>query len=314
MGGPGGGDTRNFEIVSRALRRIHRKKDCHMNASTLQTRAFGKTGIQVTIVGLGGEGILRTYGREPDAGAVIREALDQGIAYYDCARAYAGSEGYYGLMWSEHPEARSGIFQAGKSAERSKKGALADLDDTLSTMHIQHLDLWQIHDVRTEDDFHRIDGPEGALEAFLEAKAAGKARFIGVTGHHDPEILTRAVREWPVDSVLLPVNPVEGALGGFLDMTLPAARKRGIAVIGMKVLGASHYLAPQSGLTADVLIRFALSQAVDLVVVGCASPEQVRTLANIGKGFEPLTLSEQNQLVESFRPYARRLAYYRGAF
>lgn len=285
-----------------------------MNDLTVQTRSFGKTGIQVSIVGLGGEGMLRTYGQEKAASEVIREALDQGITYFDCAKAYAGSEGYYGLMWSKHPEARSGVFQAGKSAERTKKGALADLDDTLSTMHIEHLDLWQIHDVRTEDEFHGIAGPGGALEAFLEAKAAGKTRFIGVTGHHDPKILTRAVKEWPVDSVLLPVNPTEGALRGFLDGTLPAARERGIAVIGMKVLGASHYLAPESGLTADILIRFALSQGVDLVVVGCSSPEQVGVLAHNGRSFEPLTPSEQKQLVDSFRPYARRLAYYRGAF
>ena len=280
----------------------------------MQTRSFGKTGIQVSIVGLGGEGILRTYGQEKEAAAIIAEAFDQGITYYDCAKAYAGSEGYYGLMWSEHPEARSDVFQAGKSAQRSRKGALAELDDTLSTMRIEYLDLWQIHDVRTDEDFHGIAGPGGALEAFLEAKDAGKVRFIGVTGHHDPEILSRAVREWPVDSVLLPVNPVEGVLGGFLDVTLPAAREKGVAVIGMKVLGASHYLAPQSGLTADILIRYALYQAVDLVVVGCSSPEQVRTLANIGKTFEPLALSEQDQLVALFRPYARRLAYYRGAF
>jgi len=285
-----------------------------MKDSTIRTRAFGKTGIEVSIVGLGGEGMLRTYGQERAARAVIREALDQGITYYDCAKAYAGSEGYYGLMWSMHPEDRAGVFQAGKSAERTKKGALAELDDTLSTMHIEHLDLWQIHDVRTEDELQKIAGPGGALEAFLAAKAAGKTRFIGVTGHHDPEVLTRAVKEWPVDSVLLPVNPTEGAIGGFLDATLPAARERGIAVIGMKVLGASHYLAPQSGLTADVLIRFALSQAVDLVVVGCSSPEQVGILAHTGRSFEPLTPAEQEQLIESFRPYARRLAYYRGAF
>ena len=246
--------------------------------------------------------------------AVIREALEQGVTYFDCARAYAGSEGYYGLVWSAHPELRAGVFQAGKSAERTRKGALADLDGTLSTMHIDHLDLWQIHDVRTEEDLHRIAGPGGALEAFLEAKSAGKTRFIGVTGHHDPEILTRAVKEWPVDSVLLPVNPVEGALPGFLDTTLPAARERGIAVIGMKVLGASHYLAPENGLTADLLIRYALSQAVDLVVIGCSSPEQVKAMAHTGRTFEPLPPEAQEQLTASFRPHAKRLAYYRGVF
>jgi aryl-alcohol dehydrogenase-like predicted oxidoreductase len=283
-----------------------------MDDRAMQLRTFGKTGIAVSMVGLGGEGILRTYGQEEHATAVIEDALAQGVTYFDCARAYAGSEGYYGRVWSAHPELRTGVFQAGKSAQRNRKGALADLDGTLATMQIDHLDLWQIHDVRTEDDFHRIAGPDGALEAFLEAKGAGKTRFIGVTGHHDPEILTRAVTEWPVDSVLLPVNPVEGALQGFLDRTLPAARERGIAVIGMKVLGASHYLSPEGGVTADLLIRFALSQAVDVVVVGCSSPEQARTLVHCGKHFEPLPPEAQEQLVDAFRPYAKQLAYYRG--
>jgi aryl-alcohol dehydrogenase-like predicted oxidoreductase len=285
-----------------------------MNTRAMQFRPFGKTGIEVSIVGLGGEGILRTHGRQAAAAAVIREALDQGVTYFDCARAYAGSEGYYGLVWSAHPEIRTRVFQAGKSAERTREGAMADLDQTLATMHTDHLDLWQIHDVRTEEDLHLIAGPGGALEAFLEAKSAGKTRFIGVTGHHDPEILTRAVEEWPVDSVLLPVNPVEGALPGFTDTTLPAARAKGIAVIGMKVLGASHYLAPESGLTADLLIRYALSRGADLVVIGCSSPEHVRTLAHTGRTFEPLPPPALEQMTESFRPYAKRLAYYRGVF
>ena len=107
---------------------------------------------------------------------------------------------------------------------------------------------------------------------------------------------------------------MEGVLRGFLDSTLPAARERGLATIGMKVLGASHYLAPEAGLTAELLIRFALSQDVDVVVIGCSTPDEVRTLADVGKIFEPLTPAAQEQLIEIFRPQARRLGYYRGVF
>lgn len=94
---------------------------------------------------------------------------------------------------------RKGVFQASKSASRDKKSALADLDHTLGTMGLSHLDLWQIHDVRDKQDLKAIESPGGALEAFVEAKAAGKTKFIGVTGHHDPAILSRAIRDWPVD-------------------------------------------------------------------------------------------------------------------
>ena len=275
---------------------------------------FGKGGPQVNAVGLGGEGVLRTFGREAEAEQVILEAILQGITYFDSARVYAGSEGYYGAIWSRHPEMRSKIFQTSKSASRDQKGAQADLEKTLATLHLDHLDLWQIHDVRTEADFAAISGPGGALEAFLEAKKEGRTRFVGVTGHHDPFLLTKAIREWPVDSVLLPINPVEAALEGFLDIALPAAREKGIAVMAMKVLGAGHYIFPDQGITPEVLIRFALSQEVTVVISGCSTKKEVQTLADAGRAWEPFSPEEQKRIIDFFRPYARKLAYYRGVF
>lgn len=280
----------------------------------LATRPFGSTGVTVTCVGLGGEGVLRTCGRDEEARAVIREALACGIAYFDSAVAYAGSQGYYGSVWKEDPDLRDGVFQASKSASRDRKTALADLEQTLETMGIETLDLWQIHDVRTRGELDRIEGPGGALEAFVDAKAAGKVRFIGVTGHHDPAVLSRAVERWPVDAVMMPVNPAEAALGGFLDNTLHLAREKGVAVIGMKILGASHYVHPAGGITAELLLRFALSRPIDVAIVGCSSPEEVRTLARAGRHFECLDQAEEAALIEAFRPQARRLAFYRGAF
>jgi aryl-alcohol dehydrogenase-like predicted oxidoreductase len=284
-----------------------------MGDTSIRTRTFGRDGPSITAVGLGGEGILRTYGQTEDATAVIREALEQGITYFDSARAYAGSQEYYGTVWARHPELRDRVFQASKSASRDREGALADLEDTLAKMGTDRLDLWQIHDVRTEADLKMISGPGGALEGFLEAKASGKVRFIGVTGHQDPAILKRAVEEWPVDSVMMPVNPVEGALTGFLDSTLPAAKEKGVAVIGMKILGQSRYLQPEGGLTADLLIRYALSQEIDVAIVGCSSPEEVKTLADAGRDPQPMSEEARRALVEAFRPHARKLAFYRGA-
>jgi predicted aldo/keto reductase-like oxidoreductase len=283
-----------------------------MTDTPLLKRSFGKSDRKITIVGLGGEGALRTFGKEKTAQEVIETALDEGIGYFDSARAYAGSESYYGLVWTRRHQDRAGIFQTSKSGLRTKKEALQELDRTLLNLGTDYLDLWQIHDLRTEEDFRTIAGPGGALESFIEAKAAGKIRFIGLTGHHDPEILTRAVKAWPIDSVLIPVNPVEGNLGGFLTSTLPAARAKGVAVIGMKVLGGSHYLIPGIGITAEMLIRFALSQSITLAIVGCSTPEEVKTLARIGRRFQPLSPEEQQEILDLYSPYARRLAFYRG--
>lgn len=273
---------------------------------------FAQTERFVTRVGLGGEGVLRTHGQTENARNVIREALDAGITYFDSARVYADSELYYGSIWGRHPEKREGIFQASKSASRDRIGALRDLEETLDRTQTEVLDLWQIHDVRTEQDFEMIGGPGGALEAFLEAKSSGKVRQIGVTGHHDPAILTRAVSQWPVDSVMMPVNPVEQYIGGFLTSTLPAAREKGMAIIAMKVLGASQYIFPDWGISAALLIRFALAKGVTVAIVGCSSPGEARILADTARQDPVLTPDEQNRIEKVFKPYAKRLAFYRG--
>jgi aryl-alcohol dehydrogenase-like predicted oxidoreductase len=255
---------------------------------------------------------LRTHGRNREAREVIRAAIAQGINYFDSARVYADSELYYGHIWKEQPELRTQVFQASKSPGRDKASALADLQQSLERLQTEYIDLWQIHDVRTPQDIALIAGPGGALEAFVEAKAAGIVRFIGVTGHHDPRILTRAVREWPVDAVMLPVNPVEEILGGFLTETLPAARKKGVAVIGMKVLGAAHFLLPDTQINAAALIRYALSFDIDVAIVGCSTPAEVNTLAEIGRMTRPLAEKDSRYFLNVFKPIARRLAYYRG--
>ncbi len=286
-----------------------------MNTSLnpLDQVVFGRTGRVVTRVGLGGEGVLRTRSQLHAARSVIETALDEGLLYFDSAPAYADSEDYYGAVWKGDLKLRDGVFQASKSAQRTRDGALRDLERTFQRMGISRLDLWQIHDVRTMEELDTLERPGGALHAFLEAKASGLTAHIGVTGHHDPKVLTEAVARWPLDAVLLPVNPVEVMLGGFLDRTVAVAMEKGMAVIGMKVLGGGQYLAPDDGITAETLIRFALSQPVTMVIVGCHNPHHVRTLASCIRPFEPMDQQEQNAVLHVFRPYAKRLAYYRGS-
>ena len=116
-------------------------------------RRLGKTNVEVTILGLGGEGVLRTYGHEQEAYEVINRAIDLGINYFDSAKAYAGCESYHGKALSER---RKDIFLAGKSHARDRKGALAHLSDTLKTIKTDHLDLWHMHDMRTAADIDEV--------------------------------------------------------------------------------------------------------------------------------------------------------------
>ena len=278
----------------------------------MKTILFGSTGREVSKAGLGGEGVLRTYGRQKEAEAVIWQAIDLGITYFDSARVYSDSEVYYGEIWGKNKSLRESVFQTSKSASRDKAGALADLHGSLARLQTDFLDLWQIHDIRTDDDILAISRPGGALEAFVEAKKKGLVRYIGVTGHHDPYVLTKAVEEWPVDSVLLPVNPVEEVLGGFLTLTLPAARKKKIAVIGMKVMGGSHYILPKMNINPDLLIRYALSCDITLPIVGCSTPEEVKALARAAENLSSISAAEKAGVVDVFRPYALQMAFYRG--
>ncbi|MDD1674123.1 MAG: aldo/keto reductase, partial [Methanomicrobiales archaeon] len=202
-------------------------------------------------------------------------------------------------------------FQASKSAKRDARGAAGDLAQTFSRLHRDHLDLWQIHDLRTKNDIRRLESPGGALREFYAARETGTVRGIGTTGHSDPAILLHAVTHWDIDAVLLPVNPVEVAVGGFIDQVISAARERDIGVIGMKTLGAGNYLLPESGLSPESLIQFALSQDVDLVIVGCSNPFEARFLAHMATMHVPLGEDEKMHLVETVRPTADRLAYYR---
>jgi aryl-alcohol dehydrogenase-like predicted oxidoreductase len=279
---------------------------------SLQESVFAPGGSTVTAVGLGGEGILRTRGRLSHARTVIEEALSQGLTYFDSAPAYQESESYLGTVWRENQAVRQKVFQASKSARRDGKGALAELDRTLARLNTDYLDLWQMHDIRTRADLEVLSGPGGALEVFVRAKKEGRVRYIGVTGHHDPVVLERAVAEWPVDAVMLPVNPVEELLGGFLTVTMAAARKKKIAVIAMKILGASHYILPKFDISAGLLIRYALSHNITVGIVGCSSPDEVQTLARAGRDRTPLAETEKKHLLKTFEPYSRKLAFYRG--
>ncbi len=195
-------------------------------------RRLGKTNAEVTIVGLGGEGVLRTYGHERETYELINKAIDLGINYFDSAKAYAGCESYHGKALKER---RKDIFLAGKSHARDWKTAHAHLRDTLKTMNTDHLDLWQMHDMRTEEDIEEVTSPRGALKAFAEAKEKGLARFIGVTGHENPSILRRCIELAEFDTVLMPVNPGEPQYLNFITDLMPYALKKDMGIIAMKI-------------------------------------------------------------------------------
>lgn len=275
---------------------------------TIPIRTLGRTGYEATIMGLGGEGILRTYGYETQAYELINRAIDLGLNYFESARAYSGSEAYYGLALKER---RKEIFLTSKSHARDKEGALDHLRQTLANMNTEHLDLWQVHDVRTDEEVEEIFGPGGAIHAFVEAKEKGLTRFIGVTGHHDPFITKRCIELFDFDTVLIPVNPAEPVYKSYLQHVMPVAVQKGMGVIAMKVYFRGFASKLPWFANMEPFFRFALSQPVTLAVIGCDDIAQLEQNVRFAVAFKPMGEDEIQDLIDDVYPYGRKLMYYK---
>jgi predicted aldo/keto reductase-like oxidoreductase len=271
-------------------------------------RPLGKTGIEVSIFALGGEGVLRTRDRTAEAARVIGRALDEGVTYCDTAPAYAGSIDYYGAALGER---REHIFLASKTHDRTRDGSLRLLDDSLRRLRTDRLDLWQLHDLRTADDLDRIFAKGGALEALLHAREEGRARFLGVTGHHDPAILLEAMRRFDFDTVLVALNAADVHRLSFARTVLADAARRGMGVIAMKV-AAQGALLERGRLTMEEAMSYALSlEGVSTAVVGCRTPAEVSENAEIARRFAPLSPAEMRRLEERTLETAGEASYFK---
>jgi len=271
-------------------------------------RLLGKTGEQISILGLGGEGVLRSFGREEQAISMIHRAIDLGITYFESARAYSGSESYYGRALGER---RKEIFLASKSHERTAEGALKHLETTLTNMKVDFLDLWMVHDVRSVKDLDVLFGPKGGINAFEAAKRNHLVKWVGISGHRNPAILSRALDLFPFDTVLMPVNPAECHYRPFLDEILPKVQQKGIAILGMKVFSRGFCVKIYGTELIEKCLRFALAQPISAAVIGCDNVQQLEMNVRIARSFQPLTKTEQEILVQRVKYYARELTYYR---
>jgi aryl-alcohol dehydrogenase-like predicted oxidoreductase len=276
--------------------------------AAIPRRSLGATGREVTIFGLGGEGVLRTHGRKDEAVRVIHAALDQGVTYCDTAPAYASSLDYYGAALGER---RRDIFLASKTHDRSRDGSLRLLDDSLRRLRTDHLDLWQLHDLRTADDLQRIFAKGGALEALVEARDAGRVRHLGLTGHHDPAILLEAMRRFAFDTVLVALNAADPHRWPFATTVLAEAARRGMGVIGMKATAQGALLGP-GRLTMEGALGYVLSlPGVSTVIVGCKTPAEVTQNAELARSFTPLEPAALRSIEERVRPFAAEGAYFK---
>jgi aryl-alcohol dehydrogenase-like predicted oxidoreductase len=259
----------------------------------IPTRLFGKTGQRVTIIGqAGGRFPLCTF---DDAKAITQRAYDLGINYFDTARIYwnGRSEEVYGAVL---PPFRKDIFLTTKSPQRSRQGAEADLEKSLRALNTDHVDLWQMHQVSEMDEVRQIFAPGGAIEAFEAAKKAGKCRFIGFTGHHDPQVHLAMLKNYDrYDSILMPLNPADPSYLSFEKNVLPVAVERGMGIQAMKSTANAKLL---QGMHLRDCLSYVLSLPVHCLALGCTTIGQIEDDVRIAQQFKPLNETQMAQLRE----------------
>ncbi len=274
---------------------------------SLPMRTLGKTGRSVTPFGLGGEGILRTTGFHKEAEAVIKKAAEVGINYFDTAPAYQQSRDYLGASLWKYAK-REDIFLASKTHDRSYDGTMLLLDDSLKRLRTNYIDLLQLHDLRTQEDVDEIFSENGAVRALKEAKKEGKIRFMGITGHHDPEILISAIKKHDFDTVLLCANAGDSHYLPFITTVIPEARKKNMGVIAMKVTAQGSAF-PE--ISMKEALYFTLSKNVDLAIIGCKTPNEVEENAELAKGFAQLSKGELRAIEEKTKNYSVNFNFFK---
>ncbi len=265
-------------------------------AGQLPRRVLGKTGLEVSVIGLGGARIGQLDdGRQ--AQEIIRRCYDLGINYFDTAAA-----GAYGLSQVRYGKAlkdvRDKIVLATKTRHRTFLHAELDLNQSLSALRTGHIDLYQIHNVMSDEDIEAIFAPRGLMEMIEKARRDGKIRFVGVTGHTDPGVMNRIISRHNFDTILMPLSVTDGAGAGeksFEKTTLPLAKQKGMGVIAMKTLGAGRILAHQVA-TVDEALSYVLSLPVSTAILGCDEVAQVDAGVRVASAAKPLEAAGMERL------------------
>jgi aryl-alcohol dehydrogenase-like predicted oxidoreductase len=265
-------------------------------------KPLGRTGLEVSAMGLGGYH-LGSAETDQAANEIVAKAIDHGINFFDNAWEY-----HDGLS-----EERLGKALKGKRDQavvmtkvcthgREKKIAMRMLEESLRRLQTDHLDVWQIHEVVYENDPELIFAANGAAEALLAAKQQGKVRFIGFTGHKDPEIhLKMLSHDFPFDTVQMPLNCCDATFRSFETQVLPEANRRGIAALGMKSLGGSGELVHFGAVTAEQGLRYAMSLPVATTISGIESMQVLDQNLQIAMNFKPLEDDEMQRMRDQCR-------------
>ena len=268
------------------------------NAGGVPLRCLGATGLEVSILGIGGGHLSRKHISEDDSIRLVQMAIDEGVTFMDNAWDY----------WDGESERRMGKALRGRRDEvvlmtkvcgRDRETAEQHLHDSLQRLQTDVIDVWQFHEINYDNDPEWLFRTGGAIEAAVAAQQAGKVRFLGFTGHKSPHILKELLElEFPWDTCQVPTNVMDYHFRSFTREILPLATERGMGIIGMKSLGGDAQIIEGAGLTAQECRSYALSLPISTLVCGMESEANILQDVEIARSFQPLTEQQLGELRE----------------
>ncbi len=271
----------------------------------MERRALGKTGERLSVVGFGGIVVMNET--PEDAARFVAEAVGRGVNYFDVAPTYGNAEERLGPALEPH---RKGMFLACKTAERSRDAAAKQLENSLRLLKTDHVDLYQLHGITSMDEMNAVVAPGGALEAFVDAKRKGLARFLGFSAHSEPAACA-LIDAFGFDTVMFPINYAMWLKLGIGPRLVEKARSKGMGILALKALGqrkrvkGQPYVWPKcwykpvdTAEEAALALRFTLSRHVT-AAVSPSHVELLRWMCDAGdRGLAPLSPAEEASLRE----------------
>jgi predicted aldo/keto reductase-like oxidoreductase len=264
-------------------------------------RTLGHTGEKVSIVGIGGHHLGRAVVSESESIQIVRTALDNGVNFLDNSWDYNKGLSEIRVGKALRDGYRSKAFVMTKIDGRTKESAAQQIDESLGRLQTDRIDLLQFHEVIRMNDPDRIFAPGGGMEAALDAKKAGKIRYIGFTGHKSPQIhlhmlKTASKNGFTFDSVQMPLNVMDAHYDSFEKLVLPVLVKQDIGALAMKTMGDSNFL--RSGvITPTECLHYSMSLPTSVVITGCDSMRILEQALNAARSFHPLSDSQRAELL-----------------
>jgi uncharacterized protein len=258
-------------------------------------RPLGRTGEKVSLIGLGGYHLARQSDPEESI-RIIRTGIDEGINFLDNCWDYNGGESEIRMGKALRDGYRQKAFLMTKIDGRTKTAAAAQLNESLRRLQTDRIDLLQFHEVIRDSDPDRVFAQGGGMEAVLEAKKAGKIRFIGFTGHKSPDIhlkmlATASKHSFKFDAVQMPLNVMDAHFNSFEKRVLPALTENGIGVLGMKSMG-DHVILESKTVTPTECLYYSMNLPTSVVITGCDSMPILQQALGAARSFHPMDSSQ----------------------